>query len=113
MNAERPVARMSAHIGAKPRLVALAGPVDVGRLVGEEIDRQRAFTLPAKQEEEDEQPAMMHADLGDVTAQPEPALRRVDRGDQAARTPRQPALNAQPAKPAVTLDVIHHRPLAR
>ncbi|HEY2612814.1 MAG TPA: hypothetical protein VGI94_18545 [Reyranella sp.] len=77
-------------------------------LVLEQVDGNRLLRRAAEQVEQDEELAVVHADLGDAAPDVERALTRVERGDDKRRFGAQPALNVKLAVSYITRDAGTH-----
>jgi len=90
------------------RQITAARQVDIEVLILEQVDGDRPLRRAAEQIEQDEELAVVHADLGDAALDVERALPLVERSDDKRRFGAQPALNVKFAVSYVTRDAGIH-----
>ena len=95
------------EVAAELRQVAAARLVDVEVLVLEQVDGECLLRRAAQQVEQDEELAVMHADLGDAAPDAKRALPFAERGDDKRRLGAQP-LNVKLAVSYITRDAGTH-----
>jgi hypothetical protein len=110
---QSPAVGMAFQIAPEPREVAAARLVDVEMLMLEQVDRNRLLAVAAEQVEQDEELAVMHADLGNAALDAQRALPFGQRHHGPRRLAAQPSVNVELAAPDVLLDPWIHGSEAR